>query len=1343
MNRLKNLLTSPFTLPHRLHRRFRESRPGSVLILVVALLVLLTIMGTAYISATRIERAGVVNGNSERLIKNATAAFVSQLTQEVTSNVVNNAAKLETCATGGDVFSLPFASRSPRLLPDLTSTSNLAYNAPNVIPVWPAISRKQDTPFDSPWVATNPAQYPNAPTSDFVAPTTLFYAPTNIVVNYGTNAPNPDLLYQTRTFPALTLYERNGNTASYTVSGPFLAGDASGMGIADCGLRLLSNTPVGGVYFYGGIRLIDNGSALNVNTAYSSRVDIVSANYNSCYNFFPCDLDLQGLMYSTGAPSEMAKLNTARFKGGAVTYIDDSSKPHGDMNYLNGADSFWMNLGRRPNNPSSANNFGYTLGTVATYERPFPDSDGAAFAYHGGLVNQNSPLQRYDTLMKGSANNHDAIFAGAPNAASNASNYFNYFAANNVGYLYDWNWNFESAKNNSGMAFPIANFGTTPLAYASTAGVYNNAGASVPFRGIRSLVVSSNPVANLCRFVDQGSLPTNATSPTVPGAAVIGVMDTVHPHKASLNTDDFPALWRAFVNVMAANSADNTGVYKFTVPTDPSAGGANGGSFRNVLRAPDAGSTAADGFSSPINSASNVMDSKNVLLLRSALAAVNVMTLRNMHGVSGATNREDFIPDPVRQVIDLKAGTQDVQVLVYGVTAHPYIVEVYANTDIADHTGPTGKVKNEMGFVAIKLYNPYPYAINLKDYALVLVDRKSGSTYPAMAVKKFKALDTSALATAGSIPSNSSVTLTNFDGATATSPTSQWWPDVIGPTPLADHIVKVPDLYNAIDQGMSGTGGEVVLLRALNANTSGNPEVPVDSFDLTGFKNAKDPKRAIAWHYVRNHGDIGTPANRWKCIYPGTYTGSRGQSMQPRQEGTHVEAEWDPANPDPWIGIEKVYMNLKADFDIPSIIVNFIQNPFPGIQLCNADFGGFNKFKSDKVNIFPFGGFARVGDVIHAPFIGSYIVMSSPIAGISQGVGLPQTMDQYKVTEINPVTMDAIVADDGDAAASGAGASDNADEHIGRFSAIQDAVANDYSMWGHYNVNDPPLVAAPTPLVSPSWRYHFATRVYDQFTVVCNPESDYFPNMNPVSYVSGTGGSPPVAVPNSTGAIGNANKNEYATEGLLNINTADWRTLAAIEMIPNSVGGNAPYAVAASNPNHLTANAMLAQFIVRYRDVDDGTGRNPAQGHGAFTSLAELNDVFDPANRANTFANMLGILPASAPVTDPTYFRYGNYAPNPTLAPLTATSPYNNHPAKDFIVSNSNLMISRISNLVTLRSDTFTAYVIVQGWRNVGTAYPELVAQKRAALLIDRSALGFATGTAANQTPRTYSIPSD
>jgi hypothetical protein len=68
------------------------------------------------------------------------------------------------------------------------------------------------------------------------------------------------------------------------------------------------------------------------------------------------------------------------------------------------------------------------------------------------------------------------------------------------------------------------------------------------------------------------------------------------------------------------------------------------------------------------------------------------------------------------------------------------------------------------------------------------------------------------------------------------------------------------------------------------------------------------------------------------------------------------------------------------------------------------------------------------------------------------------------------------------------------------------------------------------------------------------------------------------------------------------------------------------------------------------------------------------------------------------------------------------------------------LNLTRISNLLTTRSDSFTAYILVQGWRNANSSDlnnpPQLVVQRRAAMLIDRAGV-----TKDNREPRTMLIP--
>jgi hypothetical protein len=75
----------------------------------------------------------------------------------------------------------------------------------------------------------------------------------------------------------------------------------------------------------------------------------------------------------------------------------------------------------------------------------------------------------------------------------------------------------------------------------------------------------------------------------------------------------------------------------------------------------------------------------------------------------------------------------------------------------------------------------------------------------------------------------------------------------------------------------------------------------------------------------------------------------------------------------------------------------------------------------------------------------------------------------------------------------------------------------------------------------------------------------------------------------------------------------------------------------------------------------------------------------------------------------------------PTVAPVTVTT----WPQRgDF--GHRFLTLNRISNLITTRSDSFTCYILVQGWRDVEPAganspQPSLVVQRRVGIIVDRS----------------------
>jgi len=152
--------------------------------------------------------------------------------------------------------------------------------------------------------------------------------------------------------------------------------------------------------------------------------------------------------------------------------------------------------------------------------------------------------------------------------------------------------------------------------------------------------------------------------------------------------------------------------------------------------------------------------------------------------------------------------------------------------------------------------------------------------------------------------------------------------------------------------------------------------------------------------------------------------------------------------------------------------------------------------------------------------------------------------------------------------------------------------------------------------------------------------------------------------------------------GLININTAPWPVLATLPMFPE-------------NP---AANATLAQAIARWRDGDPSAGLG---ANGPFKSVFDLYKV--PEFRLVQEQLLLAI----GDVDDGS----GDFTPQGQGAVDNVRHDHE----ENFLLAN------RISNMVTTRSDTFTCYVLVQGWRGAGTSNPELVVQRRRAFVADRS----------------------
>jgi hypothetical protein len=265
-----------------------------------------------------------------------------------------------------------------------------------------------------------------------------------------------------------------------------------------------------------------------------------------------------------------------------------------------------------------------------------------------------------------------------------------------------------------------------------------------------------------------------------------------------------------------------------------------------------------------------------------------------------------------------------------------------------------------------------------------------------------------------------------------------------------------------------------------------------------------------------------------------------------------------------------------------------------------------------------------------------------------------------------------------------------------------------------------PGTTAPTGTFSVNYTmgkpYSWTTHLFDYLTVQ-NPRDDYLPNTDPSMYPNANlANSYPSPVANSNSSLSSnisntvsaastaANtdaENTESVQGLININTAPWQVLATLPLVLT----NASPALV-DTPN--TINAAMA--IVRDRNQ-----------FGPFKTIYDLNRVFDEIgstkaqtdsytksgvqnawNNNSIGSSGAGRFPGTTAVSQGNLFAAGGSGA-----------------ANEF--DETNLVVNRLSNLITTRSDTFTVYVVVEGWQNAGTPNAKLVVTRRMAYLVDRN----------------------
>jgi hypothetical protein len=308
-----------------------------------------------------------------------------------------------------------------------------------------------------------------------------------------------------------------------------------------------------------------------------------------------------------------------------------------------------------------------------------------------------------------------------------------------------------------------------------------------------------------------------------------------------------------------------------------------------------------------------------------------------------------------------------------------------------------------------------------------------------------------------------------------------------------------------------------------------------------------------------------------------------------------------------------------------------------------------------------------------------------------------------------------------------------------------------------YNNGD--LVSIYNPTIDATTGQPFGHQIYQTNAPVTGTAAA----IPPAPFTLAFTGAPPVQNSLAKAAIrdpgdpaASHTEDDVPIEGLININTASWRVLATLPLVVNPTTGLPDDTTIPGYPAPLNTyralNQELAKAIVYWRDVDANTDPPPGTGtpganyshlrqpHGPFKSIYELNEVVDlrkqpggsapiivppmpgglgyPAGTLPGFRNGYWTMPLPATSTTEANDQLGDLGPADN--PSTTASDNVRGDYKE-----TNLQLTRISNLITTRSDSFTCYLIVQGWENAESTDPRKppkpVVARRIAFTIDRS----------------------
>ena len=682
---------------------------------------------------------------------------------------------------------------------------------------------------------------------------------------------------------------------------------------------------------------------------------------------------------------------------------------------------------------------------------------------------------------------------------------------------------------------------------------------------------------------------------------------------------------------------------------------------------------------------------------------------------------------------------------VYGTEAQPYISEVVAQWEAG--AGPTAPLE----YLAVELVNPYPYDLQMRGWRLVARDVNTGALTNLAVLGEVGVdrngngvlTDAQVFPSAMTDPANTPADPTDdvyaphrFVLEFGTRPATIM-PEATGPT-----TTNTAELADGNPAGTNGSVREgltaftpanisnfdsndhvLMLVRpavnnAAAAPAPGDPNyylspradynlVPLDAVDFRGIEPL--PSRRI--HYARDDAD-----RTWQVVFSGDYVEGNAATLDTVAVSTGVLVDPNPTGPtlgDTGLGAATPAGSATVDAGTAGVTATggFPVGPVLSGPIYEAGSG---------VPVFPYGGFARAGDAMGVPFVGSYalfldgaVLAPGQVQNTQPANAQPDSIrNDIEVLAFFPVTVDT---------------------------AFADADANDF--WGRFIA-----VTADGTAAVHAW----ADDALDYVTAIANFGDDTFPNAD-VRY---TGVDLSL---NASGVLPAALYTAYQTDpgrlftadsGVFQVPPVDNDGNGLFGLVLPSDFAVAGYASAAEAQaermreaflpaqgrlNVLTSDAGILKLAPL--DVTAGGFNDEAVTSTTAVAMAEANNP-TPAG-AVTFRQPYNASAGLNAITGLSAFRYDLKLPNSDALrgasgdvtgraqvgmSLTADAAFADGldaTPTDYEAATTD--IARLSNVLTTRSDSYTVYVLVQAWENFASPAARVVRQERVAFLVDRS----------------------